>query len=661
MNESSTLRSILEAATPFSEFLAARRTSSAPKRSGNPGTKANADTDPLWNMSAARAALQYLVSDGHLDLSARDEWVRLGMALKNSFDETGWEQWVELSRPADGYESDEDCRKTWDSFKDGGDRPITIATYIKRAMDLGWKAPRGSGRAGGDGSKREGGGLGKGVDPAAYAVDLAEESDDEFWLDQNQKAHVSYLARIADGAHVLRHTPIAGTVYKTVLQDRFFRATGTKVLSPDQASAAVSILEYGAKDSGITFTSALRVGRHENGLYVDLGRPDGVCIEMDAEGWRPVKDCPIRFIRGSRWELPMPEAGGTLEDFRPHFNLSQDDLIRAVGFMIGAFNIGASFPLLLIDGPQGSGKSNLGDKIIGLLDPPRQPKDARMSFNAKEQDLHLGASAVHVPFFDNVSSFSASAADALCRVSTGGGSGSRKLYTDDQYHQVNVLRPVIITCIGTPSSRPDLLSRSIRITALSIGHEWRTERVVWGKFDAARPRLLGYVLTCVACAIRNRTKVEDAVERGEIQLARMADFAEFVEGASEMLGLEMGQFSTLLSEGQNSMQTEAVLGDPVGGALVDLFSKRPEKEVEGPARDIIARLTNIRPNERRWPSTNKLTYTLRRLEVGLAALGIKWSVQEPTGRDNVQHFKIWADDRFRPLADDEHDDGGGHF
>ena len=34
--------------------------------------------------------------------------------------------------------------------------------------------------------------------------------------------------------------------------------------------------------------------------------------------------------------------------------------------------------------------------------------------------------------------------------------------------------------------------------------------------------------------------VEEAVERSAFQLPRMADFAEFVEGAAELLGLEMG-------------------------------------------------------------------------------------------------------------------------
>lgn len=263
-----------------------------------------------------------------------------------------------------------------------------------------------------------------------------------------------------------------------------------------------------------------------------------------------------------------------------------------------------------------------------------------MSFNPKEQDLHLGAMGVHVPYFDNVSSFSADGSDALCRMSTGGGSGSRKLYTDNQYNQVVVIRPIIVTCIGTPTSRPDLLSRSVRITALSLAGKRRTERAVMREFEADRPRMIGFLLSCVSLAIRNRQDVEDAVERGDFELPRMADFAEFVEGAAEKLGLKLGDFSALLGEGQSAMQTEAVLGHPVGAGLMEYFSHRSATVLDAPAREIIARLRDLLPHERYWPAPNTLRKALSRLSVGLQALGIEWEVSGPEGHDNVAKFRI---------------------
>jgi hypothetical protein len=286
-----------------------------------------------------------------------------------------------------------------------------------------------------------------------------------------------------------------------------------------------------------------------------------------------------------------------------------------------------------------------------------------MSFSPKEQDLHIGALGVHVPYFDNVSTFSADAADALCRMSTGGGSGARKLYTDDGYSQMIVIRPIILTCIGSPSTRPDLLDRSVRITAQPLTNR-RTERAVISAYNADRAKMLGFLFDCVSAALRNRQAVEDAVERGDFQLPRMADFGEFVEGAGEMLELQLGGFSALLKEGQSAMQVEAVHGHPIGAGLVAYFSTKNATPLNASARDILSTLKGISQAEYKWPAANVFGKSLKRLSVGLRHLGIEWEASDPEGHANVAKYKIWVTAQFEPqqqTAADELDNGGGHF
>jgi hypothetical protein len=576
--------------------------------------------------------------------------------------------WLAFSEKADGFESEEACRKAWDAIKPRKDgEQLTIATYVAQAKDLGWKPPRSgkkpvadSGSGEEDSAKERGPGK---TEPAAYAIELAEEAGDQFWFDQEGKPHVTYTSKLPDGGEVKRHAPIDSGTYKAVLGHRFYEAAATKVLKKDQADSAAALLEFRARESGAHHIAALRVGEHESRIYVDLGTAGGEAVEIDGDSWRVVTDVPINFVRGSRGELPIPQPGGTLADFERHFNLSPDDLVRLLGFMVGTFNVGASYAILMTDGEQGSGKSTLNDKTVSLVDPPRQTKSARMSFNPKEQDLHIGALGVHVPYFDNVSTFTADAADALCRMSTGGGSGSRKLYTDDQYSQIIVIRPIILTCIGAPSTRPDLLDRSVRITAQPLGGH-RTERAVMGAFYADRPKMLGFLFDCVSAALRNRQAVEDAVERGDFRLPRMADFGEFVEGAGEMLGLPMGGFSALLKEGQSAMQVEAVNGHPVGAGLVNYFSNANATPMHAPARDILATLKGVSRAEHRGPAANVFGKALKRLSVGLRHLGIEWEATEPEGHANVAKYRIWATPAFQPqesTAAEELDAGGGHF
>ena len=170
-------------------------------------------------------------------------------------------------------------------------------------------------------------------------------------------------------------------------------------------------------------------------------------------------------------------------------------------------------------------------------------------------------------------------------------------------------------------------------------------------FEADRAKMIGFLFSCVSEAIRNRKLVEKAVVRGDFQLPRMADFAEFVEGASEMLGLKMGEFSALVDEGQSAMQTEAVLGHPVGAAIIAHFSLSPPPvALTGSAREILVTLRDILPAEKHWPPSNMFRKALSRMSVGLRAMGVEWENEGAEGRDNVAKFRIWPTQNFEPTV-----------
>ena len=422
-----------------------------------------------------------------------------------------------------------------------------------------------------------------------------------------------------------------------------------KVLGKDHLSNAATLLEYAAREGGLRFQSSLRVGEIDGRIYVDLGRLDGAAIEVDTQGWRVIANPPVRFVRGTRGELPEPEPEGTLGDFSKHFNLSEPDVLRAVAFMVGTFNLSGSYPILFIEGEQGTCKSTLADLMVALTDPPTGAKSARFSFAPDEKDFHVSASGARVLCFDNISNFSAGAADALCRMATGAASSSRKLYTDDEEVRLVVLRPVIATCIGLPSSRADLLSRAVRVRTLPVERR-RTEAAVMRSFNADRPAMLGFLMTCISAALRNREAVEEAAERGEIRLPRMGDFGLFIEAAAGPLGLAHGEFSLLVEKEQTDMQVEAAQDHPVGAALLKYFAKPGAQPIVAPAREVLSILQAQFQEERRWPATNKLGNELTRIAVGLRLLGIEFATSEPTGRDNVLKFHISVTSSFRGVT-----------
>ena len=67
----------------------------------------------------------------------RDKWVMFGAAIHHQFqgDEEGFDIFHQWSQIVPGYESEADCRRTWDSFNtDGRRNPVTFASVHKAAQ-----------------------------------------------------------------------------------------------------------------------------------------------------------------------------------------------------------------------------------------------------------------------------------------------------------------------------------------------------------------------------------------------------------------------------------------------------------------------------------------------------------------------------------------------
>ena len=66
----------------------------------------------------------------------REDWVKVGMALKSELGESGFLTFDEWSKGGQSYNA-RDARDAWKSFKPSG--PVTIATLFKMATDSGWR------------------------------------------------------------------------------------------------------------------------------------------------------------------------------------------------------------------------------------------------------------------------------------------------------------------------------------------------------------------------------------------------------------------------------------------------------------------------------------------------------------------------------------------
>lgn len=70
---------------------------------------------------------------------ARDDWARIGMALKSEMGDAGFALFDDWSQGASNYDK-RACRSTWKSIKSAGaGGSVTIASLFKQARDAGWQ------------------------------------------------------------------------------------------------------------------------------------------------------------------------------------------------------------------------------------------------------------------------------------------------------------------------------------------------------------------------------------------------------------------------------------------------------------------------------------------------------------------------------------------
>jgi hypothetical protein len=364
-------------------------------------------------------------------------------------------------------------------------------------------------------------------------------------------------------------------------------------------------------------------GRDSEAVYVDLCNAGWEAVEVTASGWRvvPSADVPVKFVRkDNAAPLPRPVPGGSVESLRGLLNVRTDEDFRLlVAWLVGVFNPDGPYPVLVLQGEQGSAKSTTVRVLRSVTDPAVEPLRAPPR---DERDLAIAASGNRTPALDNLSGIRPWLSDALCRLATGGGFATRELYSDDREVLFSQKRPVILNGIDSLAVAGDLRDRSIVVELPPIPPDKkRTERDFYAELHEVRPKALGALLDAVSAALRERDSVRLP------SLPRMADFAVWATAAEGALGWEAGSFMEAYA-GNRSAATELALDeDPVAVAVRRLLDK--QEEWSGTATELLARLGELIDEETRrsksWPAApNALSNRLKRIAPALRETGIEY-------------------------------------
>jgi hypothetical protein len=398
--------------------------------------------------------------------------------------------------------------------------------------------------------------------------------------------------------------------------DQFGKVPGSQALQDAQ-----NVIAGKAVHEGPEHDVAVRLAERDGCIWLDLADGGWRVVRVGPGGWEVVTDSPVRFVRRrGMLALPEPERGGSLNELRPLVNLKHDtQWVLAVAWLVAAVRPGRPFPILAVNGEQGSAKSTLCRMLRALIDPNHAPLRLRPR---EDRDLMIAAGNGWVVGYDNLSGIPEWLADALCSLATGGGFGTRELYSNDQEKLFSAMRPVLLNGIEDVATRPDLLDRAVNLTLEEMPDGARQdEATLWRRFAEVRGRLFGALLDAACAALRNLPRTRLA------EKPRMADFALWVTAAEPALGWEPGTFLAAYKENRdqgNALALEASLLTP----LLHAFMRDNISPWTGSLKDLYGKLDGYADDRTRkqheWPRNPRaLSGKLRRLVPNLRRAGLQ--------------------------------------
>lgn len=411
-------------------------------------------------------------------------------------------------------------------------------------------------------------------------------------------------------------------------------------MKPRELDDLVEQFKAFAETSGNQGQVFVRVAPYEDGIEIDIGDSAHTHYRVDSNGVSAIKDSTTILGRSPQSsDLPIPVLGNKDDVFRIRKYLNLNDankmlLIAWLSYVLAHPKTEtAKFPLLVLFGSQGYGKSFLTNLLLKLIDPGSYGLRV-MPNTAKE--LAIMTNSSHVVAFDNIRYLSNALSDALCMASTGGNHTGRQLYTDADTNSIRLHAAIILNGIHAFINQPDLAQRCIQLDLLPIDQANRkSESELLAQLDEEMPYIFGGLLEYISAIFAALPKVE------VINPERMIDFSRWLAAMEMVDNVPATVYQSLYSHTVEEGQLDVVQSSSLGDALYAFGMKQQVGSWVGTPQKLLETLNAaVSPETKRAPDWPKNAISLSKKIAGIKAPLETVGVIVEKGRGKERNYTV---------------------
>jgi hypothetical protein len=387
------------------------------------------------------------------------------------------------------------------------------------------------------------------------------------------------------------------------------------------------VLAAYAEQYGVVREVWLRVAPVDGGIEIDMGDDAHTRINI-APGRVTIvaAGSNVLFYRTANSKaMVMPAQDGNLKLLTKYLNVNPTDALLLTAWI--SYTIAhpklptAKYPILALQGNQGSGKTSLCENIIiRIIDPSAIGVQV---FPSSAKDLAIAGQNAHVLCFDNLRSFKDDMADMLCIAATGGTITTRQLYTDADQQAIRLHVPLVLNGIHAFVDQPDLAQRCLTMHLKPIAESKRKSETELAKeLDADLPAIMRGIFDLIAGIFTHlpNIKVTDP--------ARMIDFVKWLAAMEMVEGAPAGTYQSLYSETLQQGQLDALMDNPLSATIMMMVDDHKGDSWSGTPVDLLSKLNKLvdqsTQRSREWPQNPiALSKRISALQAGLLSQGIK--------------------------------------